>query len=116
MQAAFLVDFQAPSKTIGVVLHDPELGRLVYKGDPQTEIYRAFTHGLERLEGGVVQVGRRGSSFVRKKVPTSDPAFLALFLGSVVRYPYRISEMRALPRGCRIDTMADRIAAEVLRT
>jgi hypothetical protein len=109
IQFAVLTD--PKGKDVAVIVHDTNAGRLVYKGQPNSELQRSFDFALDRP---VVVTEAIGRAMVRRKVTTKMPQYLRALLDRCVHSPYRVRALEEASGSHRIDSLADSLEQEYL--
>ena len=99
------------SADAAVVVHDTDSARVVFKGDPASDIYRAFCHAYGRAV--VIPIANGRAMLRRKVIPTQEEYLLAL-LGKCVHHPYEIRTIQPAESYYRLDPLADKLSKEIL--
>ena len=100
------------TKNMALVLHNPDDGKVVFKGKPESDLQRSFSLVVDRP---VVNVVSEGRAIVRKKTTKTDKAFLKALLDNFVHPPYLVKSIETVQGSHRIDSLADRLEDEYLK-
>jgi hypothetical protein len=98
-------------KDVAVILHEPGIKRLVYKGKPGSDLQRSFDFALDRP---VVISEARGRAMVRRKLTSGQPEFLRVLLDKCIHIPFKVRSIESAEGSHRIDSLADKLEAEYL--
>src|ERR1700679_2847576 len=109
MQYAIL---SGPSgKDIAIVVHDTKDKRLVYKGQPGSDLQRSFELAIDRP---VVMSQTLGRAIVRRKLTKDQPEYLRALLDRCVHIPNKVRAIEEASGSHRIDSLADKLESEYL--
>lgn len=98
-------------KDVAVVVHDTDAQRVVFKGDTNSDLYKAFSVAYERA---VVIPVEEGTAILRRKVIPSQPEYLRALTSKFVHHPYEVRTIQASDSTQRLDSLADKLARELL--
>jgi len=98
-------------KVVAVVFHDPNSGRVVYKGTPNSELHRAFSIAVDRPK--VINVASE-NMVVRQKISPTDDVYLRVLLDDFVHVPYKARNIESDLVNDRIDSYAERVSQQYL--
>jgi len=101
---------QRNEKNVAVFLHDDVEGRVVFKGEPKSDLHKAFEMVYDKpLVISVV----RNQTTLRKKIPATDEKYLNYLLDKCIHSPFIVGKMGTIGSG-RLDTVADQLEKEYL--
>jgi len=98
-------------KDVAVVVHDTLAKRVVFKGAPEGDLYDAFADAYNRAVVIPISVG---GAMYRRKVLPSQEEYLRALLDKFVHSPYEVRLIQPADEGMRIDSVADKLAGELL--
>lgn len=98
-------------KDVAVVAHDTDSQRVVFKGDTDSDLYKAFSVAYERA---VVIPVEHGNALLRRKVIPSQAEYLRALTSKFVHHPYEVRTIQAAESTQRLDSFADKLAQELL--
>jgi len=98
------------NKKVAVVIHNPKEGRVVFKGNPTSDLYQAFSLVYGKP---VVVTDQEGKSSFRRKIVQSDKDYLSYLTDKFVHFPYVVSSVESNDSN-RIDDVADKLEKEHL--
>jgi hypothetical protein len=99
----------ATGKVVALFVHDPNVGRIVYKGPPGSDIAASFDVVASKP---VVRTKLVDGAMLRRKVLPTDPKFLAEKLNDMIFPPYKIQQLSDTTESSMLDDVADRLEKE----
>jgi hypothetical protein len=109
MQFAVIVN--NVGKPFAIFVHDPSVGRVVFKGPTGSDLAASFAFSATKpvVRGTVV-----GGSIIRKKIPSNDPSYLREKLDDMIFPPYRVQQVSDISSSKALDDVADDLEKEWL--
>jgi hypothetical protein len=98
-------------KDVAVIVHDTQAERLVYKGQPRSDLQRSFDFAIDRP---VVVTQSFNRAMVRRKLSRNKPEYLRALLDRCVHTPYKVRAIEEASGSHRIDSLADKLEREYL--
>jgi UDP-N-acetylglucosamine 2-epimerase len=98
-------------KDVAIVAHDTNSQRVVFKGDTDSDLYKAFSVAYERA---VVIPVEKGTAILRRKVIPSQEEYLRALTSKFVHHPYEVRAIQTAEEAHRLDSLADKMSRELL--
>ena len=98
-------------KDVAVIVHDSHAQRVVFKGDTNSDLYKAFSVAYGRAV--VIPVERDGAMLRRKVIPMQDE-YLRALTSKFVHHPYEVRTVQPADGAQRLDSLADKLSRELL--
>lgn len=98
-------------KDVAIIAHQPNVGRVVFKGDTDSALYKAFA--IARDKPVVIHYTEQGVNLRRKIVPKEEE-YLRVLLDRVVHSPYEVRTIQPADTTLRLDAFADAMAKDLL--
>jgi hypothetical protein len=98
-------------KDTAIVVHDTQAQRVVFKGDVGGDLYKAFSVAYERA---VVVPIEHGNAILRRKILPSQEEYLRALTSKFVHHPYEVRTIQTADGTQRLDSLADKLASELL--